>query len=189
MQENRLTIALAEFKSAIKLFARKNIKLGPVLLAYEGGFLSMESGEVVAVMRATGSWNGRAFFNPAVLQALAKVPPAINPVPLAYADEHLLLASMTIPCRWESVSKALVADLANPSMLKLLALARTIPRAEIRGTELGKRISSAIQAAERRIKSAAKQLQELGVTEADIHELIERQILTCLATERPIRRH
>lgn len=56
MRENRLTIAQTEFKSAMNLFARKNVKLGPVLLAYEGGFLSVESGEVVAVIRAAGSW-------------------------------------------------------------------------------------------------------------------------------------
>ena len=181
MQENRLTIALAEFKSAMKLFARKNIKLGPVLLAYEGGFLSVESGEVVAVMRATGSWNGRAFFNPAVLQALAKVPPSINPVPLAYADEHLLLASMTIPCRWEVASKALVAELLNPSMLQLLAMARTIPRAEIRGTELGKHISAAARTAERRITSVAKQLDELGLSEDDIRQLVETRVVALAA--------
>lgn len=55
MPENRLTIDLAEFKGALKPFARKGIKLGPVLLAFEGGFLSIESDDAACVMRASGS--------------------------------------------------------------------------------------------------------------------------------------
>ena len=181
MQESRLTIDPAEFKAALKPFARKGVKLGRVMVAFEGGFLSIESGDVVCVMRASGSWEGRATFKPSVLQALAKVPPVVNPIPLAYADGHLLLAGMTIPCEWQSTAKALVNDLLNPSIPELLALARTIPRAEIRGTELGKKISSATGVAEKRIKNAAKQLQELGVTEVEIRELVDRQVLIHLA--------
>lgn len=180
MQENRLTIDPAEFKAALKPFARKGVKMGLVMVAFEGGFLSIESGDVVCVMRAHGAWHGRATFKPSVLQALAKVPPVVKPIPLAYADGHLLLAGMTIPCEWQSTAKALVNDLLNPSLPELLALARTIPRAEIQGSELGKKISSAANAAEKRIKSAAKQLQELGITEADIRQLVERQVLAHL---------
>lgn len=176
MKENRLTIALAEFKSAMKPFVRKNIRLGPVLMAYEGGFLSIESGDVVVVMRADGAWNGRASFQPGVLQALGMIPPTINPVSLAYADGHLLLAGLTIPCRWELASKALVADLLNPSMLHLLALARSIPRAEMWGTDQGRQIASALQATERRIKSAAKQLDPFGISETEIRQLVEQRL-------------
>lgn len=180
MQENRLAIDLAEFKGALKPFARKGVKLGPVLLTFEGGFLSIESGEVVCVMRASGLWQGRATFKSSVLQSLAKVPPAVNPVPLAYADGRLLLAGMTIPCEWQSTAKALIRDLLNPSLPELLALARTMPRAEIRGTELGEQVASAISTTERRIKNAGKQLRELGVTETEIRELVEAKVVRCM---------
>lgn len=183
MQENRLAIDLAEFKGALKPFARKGVKLGPVLLAFEGGFLSIESGDVVCVMRASGTWHGRATFKPTVLQALAKVPPGVNPVPLAYADGRLLLAGMTIPCEWQSTAKAFVRDLLNPSLPELLALARSMQRAEMRGTELGKQIAGAVRSTERRIKSATKHLHDLGVVEADVRELVERQVLKHLAAE------
>src|SRR5574343_581610 len=162
MQESRLTIDPSEFKSALKPFARKGVKLGQVLVAYEGGFLSIESGDVLCVMRASGAWHGRATFKPSVLQTLEKVSPVVNPIPLAYADGHLLLAGMTIPCDWQSTAKALVSDLLNPSLPELLALARTMPRAEIRPTELGKQVVGASSAAERRIKAAAKRLQAPG---------------------------
>lgn len=184
MQESRLTIDPAEFKAALKPFARKGVKLGQVMIVFEGGFLSIESGEVVCVMRASGTWHGRATFKPSVLQALAKVPPVVNPIPLAYADGHLLLAGMTIPCEWQSTAKALVSDLLNLSAPELLALARTMPRAEIRGTDLGKRVAAAQVATERHIKSAAKQLVDLGVTETEIRELVERQVLKHLDVKR-----
>jgi hypothetical protein len=183
MYENRLTIDPAEFKAALKPFARKGVKLGQVMVAFEGGFLSIESGDVVCVMHASGAWHGRATFKPSVLQALAKVPPVVKPIPLAYADSHLLLAGMTIPCEWQSTAKALVNDLLNPSLPELLAMARTIPRAEIRGTDLGKRIASSISAAERRIKAAAKQLQALGVTEAEIRLLVESKVTGLLVKQ------
>ena len=60
---NFLRISQGEFRSATKVFARKRIKLGPALLAFEGGFLSIESGEATAVMHAEGEWHGRAIFS------------------------------------------------------------------------------------------------------------------------------
>lgn len=43
--KNFLEVDAAEFKFATKIFCGKRCKLGPVLLAYEGGFLSIESGD------------------------------------------------------------------------------------------------------------------------------------------------
>ena len=80
MLNNALQVSLKEFILATKVFQRKRLKLGPVLLAYESGFLSIESGETTAVMNATGEWHGRAMFSPEILRALAMVPPAQDPV-------------------------------------------------------------------------------------------------------------
>lgn len=176
MTKNCLQLSLAEFKSATKPFCRRGLRLGPVLLAYEGGFLSVESGGVTAVMRATGKWHGRATFSPTVLQALAMVPPAMDPIPIAYADGHLLFGTMTVACQWQSASKALIRDLMNPGLVDLLALERTVPRAEMRGTELGKQIRGALGKAERRIKNAAGQLADLEVTEDEIRALVEARV-------------
>ncbi len=176
MTSNLLQLALAEFKSATRPYCRRGMRFGPVLLAYEGGFLSLESGDVTAVMRATGEWNGRATFSPIVLQALAMVPPAMDPIPIAYADGHLLFGTMTVACEWQSASKALIRDLMNPGLVDLLALVRTVPRAEMRGTDLGKQIRGALGKVERRIKNAAAQLADLEVTEDEIRALVEARV-------------
>jgi len=62
LSRNFLQVRQFEFKQATKVLQRKRLRLGPALLAYEGGFLSIESGEVTVVMHAEGEWHGRATF-------------------------------------------------------------------------------------------------------------------------------
>jgi len=177
---NLLQVSLKEFKRGTKVFQRKRLKLGPVLLAYEGGFLSIESGAVTAVMNAIGEWHGRAVFSPNILQALAMVPPLQDPVQISYDGEHLFVGSMKIICQWNTVSQAFIADLEKPSLIDLLALKETVPRSEIGGSSLGRQIRSAHEKAERRITNAAKQLQDLEITEAEIRSLVDARIATRL---------
>lgn len=173
---NLLELPLAEFRRATKVFSRKRLTLGPALLSFEGGFLSIESGDVTAVMRASGEWNGRATFAPNILRAVATVPPSQDPLSIAYAEGHLLIGSLTVPCQWRLLSQALIHDLENPSLMDLLVLERTISRVELKGSTLGRRISAAIPRAELRIRKAATQLAELDVTQADIRALVEAKI-------------
>ncbi len=173
---NFLQVSLKEFKLATKVFTRKRLQMGPVLLAYEGGFLSIESGEVTVVMNATGEWHGRATFSPQILRALATVPPDQDPIPIAYADSHLLVGNMTIACMWRIVGQAFIQNLENLSIIDLLALESTLPRAEIKGSELGKQVQSARRKAEHRIANAAAQLADLEIAEADIREWVQARI-------------
>jgi hypothetical protein len=94
---------------------------------------------------------------------------------------NLLIGSLTVICEWTSLSKALVQDLVNPSLVDLLALARTMPSQEIIGTPLGRSIRGAVEKAERRIKKAAGNLVELEVTESEIRALVEARIATRLS--------
>ena len=174
---------MAEFKSAMKPFRALRRKLGPVLMAFEGGFLSFESGDATAVMRAEGEWNGRVTFSPEVLRAIALVPPPYDPLTISYADGRLLIGNMTIVCQWNSVSQALIQDLQSPSLIDLLALERTIPRAEIAGTGLGKKIRLAKDKAKRRITKAASYLEDLEVTETEIRDLVEARIKIRLSAD------
>lgn len=173
---NYLRVELHEFKDAMRVFVRSRTKLGPVLMAYEAGFLSFESGEVTAVMHAEGVWNGRAKFKPSIIQVLAIVPPEWDPVPISYADGRLLIGSMTVPCTWDLVSNEFIKNLQNPGLVDLLAMGRTIPRADLKVTELGHKIDRAAAQAEKLVKAAAKHLQRLEIEERDIYELVEARI-------------
>lgn len=177
MLKNLLQVTLPEFKSATKPFAAKRRRLGPVLLAYEGGFLSIESGEVTVVMRAEGRWEGRARFAPEILRALATVPPNQNPVTIGYADGHLLVGGMTIPCQWQETGIGADGLPLGASLMDLLVLDLAIPRVEATGSSpTAERIRKAQQSANRRIRNAAKSLGELGVDEDEIRALVEMKI-------------
>lgn len=178
--QNSLHVALTDFKHATKVFTRKRLTLGPVLMAFENGFLSFESGEVTVVTRAEGVWEGRAVFSPEILRALATVPPDIDPIPIAYADGHLLLGCMTIPCQWSLPRQELAREIANPGLIDLLALGRTLTRSEVRGTELGKQIRNAEAKMERRIKCATEELMELEISEQEIRSMVAARIASRL---------
>ncbi len=177
---NCLQVSRSEFVSATKAFARKQAKLDRALLAYDGTFLSIESGEIAAVMRSAGEWHGQAAFSPTILRALATVPPAQDPITISYADGHLMIGSMAIACDWRRTSQSTINNIENPSLLDLVALERTMTRGELAGTELGRRIRSAQQKMERRLKNAAVQLEELEITENDLRALVERRLSTRL---------
>ena len=181
--KNLLQVHLAEFKLATKPFRALRRKLGPVLMAFEGGFLSFESGDATAVMRAEGEWSGRATFSPEVLRAISLVPPPYDPLTISYADGRLLIGNMTIICQWNSLSQALIHDLQSPSMIDLLALERTLPRVEIAGIGLGKQVRLAREKAERRISKAISYLAELEISEEEIRGLVEAKIKLRLETD------
>ncbi len=177
---NLLEVTNSEFRRAITVFKPKRLNLGPALFAFENGFLSIESGDIVAVMHAAGEWHGRATCASSVLRALAAVPPAHDPVPISYADGHLLIGSLTIPCQWRLVSEKFIGDINNPGLLDLLALERNISRPEYLGSELGKKIRRAQKCVEARIAKAVLQLADLEISEPEIQALVEARILTRL---------
>jgi hypothetical protein len=130
MLENRLEIDRHEFAQAMKTF---NVRALPrsAMLAFEGGFLSIEAGNRLVTMRATGQWHGRAWFSANLLKALAATPPHDDPVVMVYLDAKLRVGPTIIDCRWQLVSKALIKDATKPSPLDLIAMDLTLPRSEI----------------------------------------------------------
>jgi hypothetical protein len=94
---------------------------------------------------------------------------------------------MTIPSQWESPSKQLIQVLTNPDLVDLLALGKSISRAEYLGSGLGKKIRGAQEKAERRIKSAAAQLADLGITETEIRTLVESRVAERLGVGKKVR--
>lgn len=184
INRNLLHVTLAEFKDATRVFTRRGLALGPVLMAFENGYLSFESGAVTVVMHAEGEWQGRATFSSKILCMLAAVPPNIDPIPIAYAENKILIGSMTTPCEWSLPRQKLAQEIANPSLVDLLAIGRTLTRSEVTGTEQGKKIRSAIATSNRRIKKAADQLGDLDISVDDIRALVELRIAMRLRAER-----
>ena len=174
--KNFLTVVQPEFKDALKIFTKGGAPKWSALLCYEGGFLSIESGDRTAVMRAEGEWHGKAKFGPRILQALAHVPPTMNPIPISYAENHLLIGGMSIRCDWVLLGQSMIRKLENPSSLDLVVLERYTPRAELKATERGKKITAAVRLMANRVTRASKALEDFGVGENELLELVNRKI-------------
>jgi hypothetical protein len=174
--KNFLTVVQPEFKDALSIFNRRGARLGPVLMVFEGGFLSFESGDRTAVMRAEGEWHGRATFRPEILRAIAAVPPSMNPIPIAYAENRLLIGGMTIKCQWKLAGDSFIKELVHPSLMDLIVMERVIHRSELGSSDRGKKIRAAVRLLDRRISKASECLIDFGVKESEIRELVESKV-------------
>lgn len=175
MLTNRLEIDRHEFAHAMKTFNVRSLPRS-AMLAFEGGFLSIEAGNALVTMRADGQWQGRARFSANLLKALALVPPKENPVVILYEGERLHIGTLAVPCKWQVVSKAFIKDVTRPSPLDLVAMDQTLPRSEIHGTGLAKRIAQARLSLAANVQQAAKLLKDAEITEQDLFDLLEQRI-------------
>jgi hypothetical protein len=176
MDNNHLQVHLAEFTSAMMLLKRERLPEAKALLAFDGRYLSIEVGSATAVMIAEGEWNGIARFASNLVQAMINFPPVTDPLKISYQNNELLFAGVKIPCEWELISKNDIDSLANPTLLDLLAIERTIDRHEMELNELWKKCNSAVIEKKQRITSAANQLAVLGITADQIIDLVEKSI-------------
>jgi len=178
MDWNQLLVDRADFLRALRVFRgyTKHKRCPEAMLAFEGRFLSIEVGEVIAVVGASGIWNGRAFFKAYLLAALHHAPPSADPIVIRCNGENAQIAGVSIGCRWEPASAAFIASALEPSLIDLLAMAQTAKRAEVRGTELGKKLQAAKKSANGIVKRAARSLSRLGIEEAELWALVESRV-------------
>lgn len=173
--KNRLEVTRQDFATAFRPLRRVDSR-GDALLAFEGGFLSVEAGDRAAVVHAEGEWQGRARFSANILRALAEVPPSEDPVVFEFLDDRLRIGTMVIGCKWETVSARFIRDVTKPDYLDLIAMDRTLPRSEIRGTTLARQIRTAQATLAARIAKAAKLLEVADIEEGDLWNLVEQNI-------------
>lgn len=195
--KNELHVPLPEFKRAMGRFkeyrriatsrkGRMRRDYAPyALLAFNDGFLSFEAGDLVAAVRADGEWHGRAWFSARFLGVLGAVPPAEDPVRIRYVDGKLHISTLVLGCNWVRDGAQLVQQVVDPGPLDLLAMDRTVARAEVHGTDLGKRITAAKRRVGGAITRASKLLADLEVTKEQLWEMVEERIQARLEDRAP----
>lgn len=176
MDSNQLQVNLAEFMSAIILLKKVKPSKAKALLAFDGRYLSIEVGSATAAMVAEGEWHGKARFASNLVHTMMKFPPVTDPIKISYQNNELLFAGVKIPCEWELVSKSYIKSLENPTLLDLLAIEKTVERHELGVTKLEKKCNSALKEKERRITSAANQLEVIGISAEQITHLVDKSI-------------
>ena len=183
-ESNELKVVLAEFKRAMKLFKSydRGKRAPEALIAHSNGMLSFEALGEAAVVRAEGEWHGRAEVSARILALLARVPPSENPLVIRYRDGKLQIGTVVVGCRWTDEGAEIVERLENPGLIDLLALDRTISRAEVHGTKVGKQISQAKHIAGSSVTRAGKLLEKLEITVEDLWMMVEQRIQARIRT-------
>jgi hypothetical protein len=179
MDRNELRIPLNEFKLVAKQFRREVSSKRPakLLIAFQNGFASFEvEGQDAIAVRAEGEWHGHAHVPAFYFAAFHKAPPIEDPVIILYRDGKLHVSTLTLGCDWETVSAKVIQASEAPGVLDLLALERTVSRAEVHGTSLGKRISQAKRTATAAVTRAASSLEQFGIAREEIERLVEQRI-------------
>lgn len=161
----RLSMSANNFKLALKPFVQRKWKLTEAALAYEGEFLIIDAGPVRTVSHASGEWIGRVRFDPAILIALAKVPPAGEQISLAYAENRLIIGGVTVSASWHGGAETFIQRATEPKLIDYLAMAQGLTMAQLSEPELAKQIADAKKNATSLIKRAGKQLAALNISD------------------------
>jgi len=178
MNNNELRTTLGYFKQAMKFFVRFEKEKRPpdAMISFSDGYLVFEAEGEAAVIRAEGEWNGRAWISTLYLAAFYRAPPVEKEVVILYDDGRLRISTLSIKCRWETLSQNFIKRVEQPELIDLVAFDRTMPRAEIYAAGLAGRVLFAQKEKTKLIKRAAKTLEPFGISEGDIAELVDIRV-------------
>ena len=183
----RLSVDRQHLLQGLRLFGKPSRRIPKdvrAVVGFDGSFLTVDVGEIAFVAHAVGAWPGNAIVAPAVVHALAKVPPPEDPVIVTCDGKHLHIGPIKVACQWQPVSATLLAPSCQAEWQEALALKYTLPRGRIIAEGRG----SEVKAAERRLaavlRRVAKTLAPMGVSLADVETLVERRLAERYASDR-----
>jgi hypothetical protein len=181
--QNQIEVDLKMFNSGLKTFKigmpRKNSKPKTdvsAVISFSGGFLSIECDDKVSVMRAEGTWNGKARFSPTIIRALTLVPPSESPVVIKYENSKLSIGSTKIPCEWTLASQGMLDKVTNPTLIDIFAMWRSQPVEMLLGRGIKQENQSARSKLLKVTAKLALKLVEFEVTQEDLIAIVEAKI-------------
>ena len=172
---NRLEVSRSAFVEELQRMAkvmgrRKN--LGDALLMHDVGRLLIRVAGAEFAIPANGQWLGEWRVSATLLRALAKVPPAEDPVVVQVHGGRLRIAGTSMACHWQPPETASIEVPLNLDLRGRLKLAFQYSDAELQQSGIAPLIADAREEMERSIATAAKALAPLGVSPVDLRTLV-----------------
>ncbi len=175
----RLDVPTAALVHALTPLAilKSPTNIGDALIGYQAGHLRIELGGVAGTAKAEGNWPGEARVSPDfVLSLAARLAPQGRAV-LLIEDGKLVVragtATIQKSCVWETSARPSIALPMNPSLQDLVRVALIFTPPEIERVGLKEPVKSAKGEMEALLAKAAQTLEPLGVTIAEIRELVK----------------
>ncbi len=175
----RLSVDRGHVLQGLRLFKRtrrKTHRPETAIIGFDGRCLTLEAQGTTMFAQAIGAWPGNAHVSAMLVTALAEVPPADDPIIVSFADGYLHFGPLKVGCKWQPVSSALLALPATRDWVQALAISYQRSRGDILADGLTDEVRAAHQQLGKLIQRVAKSLAPLGVTAADIQQLVERRL-------------
>jgi hypothetical protein len=176
--EYQLVVDLHDLRAGLAKF-RTRRRAGPsdkAILGFDGRFFSIEALDNLFVCNAVGVWPGTATIGASTIVALAAVPPKTDPVTVKIGGDRLSIGSLSVNCKWQSVSQTLMKLPSVPDWVQALSLKYRATRGQIISDGLVKDIARAENNLAKLIRRVGETLSPLGVTETDLQELVDRRM-------------
>lgn len=176
-----LTIKHSDLQKTLIQFARlcEPEPQEQAVLSFDGYNLYVDLAGMSVSTPAQGSWPGQARILGRSLIALAKVPPAGDPVSIATEDDYYIRFGQTfrVPCTWQSAWSAIIQLPMNPPIAMILALPMKYSAAQIEASGLTKVVESSGQKRDQVLGSAVNMLSDFGVDQLALRRLVDECIL------------
>lgn len=168
-------VFLEALRQIVKLGGRR--KDGVAVIYREGGELCIEALGVGVCVPFEGSWQGGARISLRFMHALSRVPPAQDPVPISMRGGKLFIGTTGIPCEWQDILPAPTVEIPiNASLLDILVLRSRYREPVLINSGILANIAAAEAEVNGLLAKAARILEPVGITQADLWAIVRYRI-------------
>lgn len=183
----RLSVPLATFVEELRRWARVCGKPDgqQAILRLAAAGLTVSGGGAQFTVPASGRWPGEARIAGSILYALAKVPPRQDPLRIEVRADRLRIGTLTAPCTWQREGSATIELPLGMEMLDMIRLGLLHDEEALRTAGAWNAVDAARQRAETLLRSAARTLVPLQITEAELRAFASERLGVPFAHVRP----
>lgn len=174
----RVEIERAIFVEEIKRLARcSRRKAGEAIVSYGDESLVIAAGGGEICLPAIGRWPGEARASFSWLVAMARMPPAMDPLVLEVRDGRLRMGNNSVLCKWQRSKSAVLELPVNAGWLDLLRAGIQHDDDDLAKSGLLKQVREARQHAEERLRRAYPLFSDFGVTIEDLERVVREALM------------
>lgn len=174
----RVEIGRAIFAEEVERLARGGRrKVGEAILSYGDEGLVITAGGGETRLPATGRWPGEARASFAWLQAMAQMPPDMDPLVLEVRDGRLRMGNNSVLCKWQRNNSAVLELPVNAGWLDLLRAGIQHDDDALAKSGVLKEVREARQHAEERLRRAYPLFCDFGVTIEDLERVVREALM------------
>jgi hypothetical protein len=182
----KLQIETAELTAAVTTLRRliRLEKAGEAILSYSDGMLRMAAGGAALSVPATGHWQGEARVPARFFSSPPPFDRKSENVTLSLEGDRLHLGRSSINCAWQQPETGLPKLPMDPPFRRVLRLPLEHSRDQIEKAGLSGVVAEAEARRSAVVETAARALEPLGITRADVFGFVDGSLQREMHEER-----